>query len=594
MATNLDKIRNFCIIAHIDHGKSTLADRMLEKTGTISERDRAEQVLDMMDLERERGITIKLQAARMSYQGYELNLIDTPGHVDFTYEVSRSLAACEGAILLVDATQGIEAQTLANTYLALEHDLEIIPVINKIDMPSADPEMCIHEMENALGFQREEMIMASAKEGTGIEEILSAIIERVPAPQSEPDSSLRALIFDSHYDTYRGVIVYIRVKDGIVTPGMKIKLMETGAEFEVDELGIFNPWMTKTNHLGPGEVGYVIATIKTIENVHVGDTITDAKNPAVKSLPGYKKVKPMVYCGFYPVNGEDFELLREAMDKIKLNDSAVFYEAETSQALGFGLRCGFLGLLHLEIIQERLRREFDLALIASAPSVVYKVTLTDGVMIEIDNPAKLPLPQEIEHIEEPHVKTSVLIPSEYTGPVMDLCQDRRGVMDHMEYIDENRVILFYDLPLSEVITDFFDHLKSRTKGYGSLDYELSDYQSAKIVKVDILLNHEIADALSFLVHQDKAYRKGKALVEKLKELIPKHMFAIPIQAAVGSKVIARETITAIRKDVTAKCYGGDITRKRKLLEKQKEGKKKMKNIGSVDVPQSAFMAILKI
>ncbi|MFH1429880.1 MAG: translation elongation factor 4 [Candidatus Margulisiibacteriota bacterium] len=594
MATPLDKIRNFCIIAHIDHGKSTLADRMLEKTGTISDRDRADQVLDMMDLERERGITIKLQAARMSYQGYELNLIDTPGHVDFTYEVSRSLAACEGAVLLVDATQGIEAQTLANTYLALEHDLEIIPVINKIDMPSANPEMIIHELENTLGFKREEMIMASAKDGTGVEDILSAIIARVPPPETDPDSPLRALIFDSHYDVYRGVIVYIRVKDGVITPGMKIRLMETGAQFEVDELGIFNPWMTKADYLGPGEVGYVIATIKTIENVHVGDTITDAKNPATQSLPGYKKVNPMVYCGLYPVNGEDFELLREAIDKIKLNDSSVFYEPETSQALGFGLRCGFLGLLHLEIIQERLRREFDLALIASAPSVVYKVTLTDGVTVDIDNPSNLPPPQEIEYIEEPHVKTSILLPTEYTGPVIDLCQDRRGVMDHMEYMDEKRVILFYDLPLSEVITDFFDQLKSRTKGYGSLDYEISGYQPAKIVKVDVLLNHEAADALSFLVHQDKAYRKGKALVEKLKELIPKHMFAIPIQAAVGSKVIARETISAIRKDVTAKCYGGDISRKRKLLEKQKEGKKKMKNIGSVDVPQSAFMAILKI
>ena len=594
MLVPLPHIRNFCIIAHIDHGKSTLADRLLDITGTVAERDKADQVMDMMDLERERGITIKLQAARMKYKEFQLNLIDTPGHVDFTYEVSRSLAACEGAILLVDSTQGIEAQTLANTYLALEHNLEIIPVINKVDMPNSDPERIIHEIENTLGFKRSEMILASGKSGIGVPEILEAVIERVPPPKTDPDSPLRALIFDSHYDAYRGVIVYARVNDGCLCRGMKIRFIETGAVFEVTEVGVFTPWMTPVEQLNPGEVGYVIAAIKTINVVHVGDTITESKFDNVKPLPGYKKVTPMVYCGVYPINGEDFELLREAMEKIKLNDSSVFYEPESSKALGFGMRCGFLGLLHLEIIQERLRREFDLALIATAPSVVYKVYKTDGTMEEIDNPSKLPPLQEIDRIEEPHVKTSILIPSDYTGPVMELCQDRRGVIDHMEYIDEKRVILIYDLPLSEVITDFFDFLKSCTKGYGSLDYELTDYQAAAIVKVDILLNHEPADALSFLVHRDKAYRKGKLLVEKLKELIPRHMFAIPIQAAIGSKVISRETIPAMRKDVIAKCYGGDISRKRKLLEKQKEGKKKMKNIGSVDVPQSAFMAVLKL
>ena len=548
----------------------------------------------MMDIERERGITIKLQAARMKYKEFQLNLIDTPGHVDFTYEVSRSLAACEGAILLVDSTQGIEAQTLANTYLALEHNLEIIPVINKVDMPNSDPERIIHEIENILGFKREEMILASGKSGVGVPEILEAVIDRIPPPKTDPDSPLRALIFDSHFDAYRGVVVYARVNDGCLRRGMKIRFIETNAVFEVTEVGVFTPWMTPVEQLNPGEVGYVIAAIKTINVVHVGDTITESKFDNVQSLPGYKKVTPMVYCGIYPINGEDYELLREAMEKIKLNDSSVFYEPESSKALGFGMRCGFLGLLHLEIIQERLRREFDLALIATAPSVVYRVYKSNGTMEEIDNPSKLPELQEIDRIEEPHVKTSILIPTEYTGPVMELCQDRRGIIDHMEYIDEKRVILIYDLPLSEVITDFFDFLKSCTKGYGSLDYELTDYQSAAIVKVDILLNHEPADALSFLVHRDKAYRKGKLLVEKLKELIPRHMFAIPIQAAIGSKVISRETIPAIRKDVTAKCYGGDISRKRKLLEKQKEGKKKMKSIGQVDVPQTAFMAVLKL
>ena len=594
MLVPLPHIRNFCIIAHIDHGKSTLADRLLEITETVSERDKAEQVMDMMDIERERGITIKLQAARMKYKEFQLNLIDTPGHVDFTYEVSRSLAACEGAILLVDSTQGIEAQTLANTYLALEHNLEIIPVINKVDMPNSDPERIIHEIENILGFKREEMILASGKSGVGVPEILEAVIDRIPPPKTDPDSPLRALIFDSHFDAYRGVVVYARVNDGCLRRGMKIRFIETNAVFEVTEVGVFTPWMTPVEQLNPGEVGYVIAAIKTINVVHVGDTITESKFDNVQSLPGYKKVTPMVYCGIYPINGEDYELLREAMEKIKLNDSSVFYEPESSKALGFGMRCGFLGLLHLEIIQERLRREFDLALIATAPSVVYRVYKSNGTMEEIDNPSKLPELQEIDRIEEPHVKTSILIPTEYTGPVMELCQDRRGIIDHMEYIDEKRVILIYDLPLSEVITDFFDFLKSCTKGYGSLDYELTDYQSAAIVKVDILLNHEPADALSFLVHRDKAYRKGKLLVEKLKELIPRHMFAIPIQAAIGSKVISRETIPAIRKDVTAKCYGGDISRKRKLLEKQKEGKKKMKSIGQVDVPQTAFMAVLKL
>ena len=594
MQTSLNKIRNFSIIAHIDHGKSTLADRMLEITKTISAREKADQLLDMMDIERERGITIKLQSARMLYSDYILNLIDTPGHVDFTYEVSRSLAACEGAILLVDATQGIEAQTLANTYLALEHDLEIIPVINKIDMPNAEPDNIRKELESVFGFKKEEIIMASAKDGTGVEEILQTIINKVPPPTGDREGVLRALIFDSHYDPYRGVVMYVRLKDGSICPGESIKMMATNAVFEVDEVGTFNPWMTKQNTLSTGSVGYIIASIKKIEEIKIGDTITSAKNSAVTALPGYKQIKPVVFCGIYPINGEDYDLLRESMEKIKLNDASLFFEPETSKALGFGLRCGFLGLLHLEIIQERLSREFDLSLITTAPSVVYRVFKTDGKVLEVDNPSRLPSPQEIDHIEEPLAKINILFPKEYTGAIMDLCQDRRGIMDTMEYLDQKRVIITYKIPLSEIITDFFDQLKSRTKGYGSLDYELADYGFAEIVKVDILLNHEMADALSFMVHREKAYRKGKILVEKLKELINRHMFAIPIQAAIGSKIIARETIPPLRKDVIAKCYGGDITRKRKLLEKQKAGKKKMKNIGSVDVPQSAFMAVLKI
>ncbi|MBD1371137.1 elongation factor 4 [Hazenella sp. IB182357] len=592
-------IRNFSIIAHIDHGKSTLADRILDSTGAIQEREKQEQFLDKMELERERGITIKLQSVRLPYrakdgQEYILNLIDTPGHVDFAYEVSRSLQACEGALLVVDAAQGVEAQTLANVYLAMENDLEILPVINKIDLPSAEPERVKQEIEDVVGLDASDAVLASAKSGIGIDEILEQVVEMVPPPDGDPDAPLRALIFDSLYDSYKGVIVYMRVVDGTVKKGMKIRMMATDTTFEVTEVGAYTPHPVILDELSVGEVGFIVASIKNVRDTRVGDTITDALNPAKEPLPGYRKVNPMVFCGVYPVDSSDYEDLREALEKLELNDASLSYEAETSTALGFGFRCGFLGLLHMEIIQERIEREFNIPIITTAPSVIYKIFQTDGTVIEIENPTLMPETQKIDHVEEPYVKASIMVPNDFVGTVMELCQNKRGNYVDMKYLDENRVNIVYELPLAEIVYDFFDQLKSSTKGYASFDYELIGYQTSHLVKMDILLNGESVDALSFIVHRDRAYHRGRILVEKLKKLIPRQMFEVPIQAAIGHKIVARETISAIRKNVLAKCYGGDISRKRKLLEKQKEGKKRMKSVGNVEVPQEAFMAVLQI
>lgn len=593
-------MRNFCIIAHIDHGKSTLADRLIQNTGVLSAREMEAQVLDNMDLERERGITIKLQTVKLNYKAqdgheYIFNLIDTPGHVDFTYEVSRSLAACEGAILVVDATQGIEAQTLANVYLALDNNLELYPVINKIDLPSADPEMVKKEVEDVIGLDTSYATLISAKEGIGIAEVLEGLVKHIPAPRGDEDKPLKALIFDSYYDSYKGVIAIIRLIDGELKPGMKMRMMKAGVEYEVVEVGTFKPGTMVPNAiLKAGDVGYVTASIKNVKDVHVGDTITDANNPCAEPLPGYRKVTPMVYCGVYPADGADYNYLRDALEKLQLNDAALLFEPETSAALGFGFRCGFLGLLHMEIIQERLEREYDLNLVTTAPSVIYYVIKTDGEKIEVSNPANLPDVSEVDYMEEPIVKATIMSPTEYVGTIMELCQSRRGTFINMEYMEATRVMLHYDLPLNEIIYDFFDALKSRTKGYASFDYVLKDYQQSELVKLDILLNGEIVDALSFIVHKDKAYPRGRNMVEKLKDVIHRQMFEIPIQAAVGGKIIARETVRAMRKDVLAKCYGGDITRKKKLLEKQKEGKKRMRQVGSVELPQEAFMSVLKL
>ncbi|OEH86134.1 elongation factor 4 [Desulfuribacillus stibiiarsenatis] len=603
-SSNIDKqsrIRNFSIIAHIDHGKSTLADRILEFTGALSSREMQDQVLDKMDLERERGITIKLQAVRLNYKAkdgneYTLHLIDTPGHVDFTYEVSRSLAACEGALLIIDAAQGIEAQTLANVYLALENELEIVPVINKIDLPSAEPERVKQEVEDVIGLDTSDAVLASAKEGIGIEEILEQVIQKIPAPTGDADAPLQALIFDSHFDPYRGVIVYTRVVNGKMKPGMKIRMMATEKEFEIIELGTFTPKPIKVDELNVGDVGFVIASIRNVKDTRVGDTITEAKRPAAAALPGYRKVNPMVFCGMYPVESSEYDALREALEKLELNDASLQYEPETSTALGFGFRCGFLGLLHMEIIQERIEREFDINLITTAPSVVYHAYMNDSTqsMIRIDNPTKLPLQEKLDRVEEPYVKATIMVPNDYVGSVMEICQNKRGEYKDMKYFDVRRVSLIYEIPLSEIVYDFFDQLKSSTKGYASFDYELIGYRASKLVKMDILLNGESVDALSLIVHRDKAYNRGRLLVEKLRSLIPRQMFEVPIQAAIGQKIIARETISAMRKNVLAKCYGGDISRKRKLIEKQKEGKKRMKQVGSVEVPQEAFMAVLQM
>ena len=595
-----DNIRNFCIIAHIDHGKSTLADRLLELTGEVEQRDMEDQILDDMDLERERGITIKAHAVTLKYtrpdgDEYILNLIDTPGHVDFNYEVSRSLAACEGAILIVDASQGIEAQTLANTYLAIDHDLEVVPVINKIDLPSANPENAVREIEDIIGIPADDAPQVSAKTGLNVADVLEAIVEKIPAPTGDSSAPLRALIFDSYYDSYKGVIVYVRVKEGSIKAGTAIKMMATGAEFDVVEVGRMSPsGLVKSDLLSAGDVGYIAASIKNIQDTQVGDTVTTVAKPANEPLPGYKKVNPMVYCGIYPADGAQYEDLKDALMKLQLNDASLMFEPETSVALGFGFRCGFLGLLHLEIIQERLAREYNLDLITTAPSVVYKVYKTDGEMVWCDNPTNLPNPAEIDYMEEPMAKASIMVPKDYVGNVMELCQERRGIYKHMEYLDETRAEIFYELPLNEIIYDFFDALKSRTRGYASFDYELSGYTRSSLVKLDILLNGETVDALSFIVFKDSAYARGRKMCEKLKEVIPRQLFEVPIQAAIGSKIIARETIKALRKDVLAKCYGGDITRKKKLLEKQKEGKKRMRQVGTVEVPQEAFMSVLKL
>ncbi len=593
------KIRNFSIIAHIDHGKSTLADRILEQTETVSSREMQEQLLDSMDLERERGITIKLNAVELTYQAqdgeeYIFHLIDTPGHVDFTYEVSRSLAACEGAILVVDAAQGIEAQTLANVYLALDNDLEIIPVINKIDLPAADPERVRQEIEDVIGIDASEAVLASAKTGIGISEILEQIVTYVPEPQGDLNAPLKALIFDSIYDSYRGVVLNIRIVDGIVKPGDKIQLMSNGKTFEVTEVGVFSPKPVQRDFLMVGDVGYLTASIKSVQDTHVGDTITLANNPAEEALPGYRKMNPMVYCGLYPIDTARYNDLREALEKLQLNDSALQFEPETSQALGFGFRCGFLGLLHMDVVQERLEREFNLELITTAPSVIYHVNLTDGSQLIVDNPAEFPEQGVIDNVEEPYVRATIMVPNDYVGAVMEISQRKRGDFITMDYLDEYRVNVIYDIPLSEIVFDFFDKLKSSTKGYASLDYELVGYRPSRLVKMDILLNGEKVDALSFIVHRDFAYERGKAIVEKLKQLIPRQQFEVPIQAAIGHKIVARSDIKALRKNVLAKCYGGDVSRKRKLLEKQKEGKKRMKQIGSVEVPQEAFMAVLKM
>ncbi|MFO1443398.1 translation elongation factor 4 [Bacillus sp. Bva_UNVM-123] len=593
------KIRNFSIIAHIDHGKSTLADRILEKTKALTSREMKNQLLDSMDLERERGITIKLNSVQLKYNAkdgetYIFHLIDTPGHVDFTYEVSRSLAACEGAILVVDAAQGIEAQTLANVYLALDNDLEILPVINKIDLPSADPERVRNEIEEVIGLDASEAVLASAKAGIGIEDILEQVVKQVPAPTGDPDAPLKALIFDSLFDAYRGVIAYIRVVEGTVKAGDKIKMMATGKEFEVIEVGVFSPKAEVLDELTVGDVGFLTASIKNVGDTRVGDTITNAKNGATEALPGYRKLNPMVYCGLYPIDSAKFNDLREALEKLELNDSALQFEPETSQALGFGFRCGFLGLLHMEIIQERIEREFKIDLITTAPSVIYEVIMTDGTELKIDNPSKMPDPQKIDHIEEPYVKATMMAPNDYVGAIMELCQQKRGIFLNMQYMDETRVNITYEIPLSEIVYDFFDQLKSNTKGYASFDYELIGYKPSKLVKMDILLNGEKVDALSFIVHKDFSYDRGKVIVEKLKELIPRQQFEVPVQAAIGQKIVARSTIKSMGKNVLAKCYGGDISRKRKLLEKQKEGKKRMKQVGSVEVPQEAFMAVLKM
>lgn len=594
------KIRNFCIIAHIDHGKSTLADRIIEKTGLLTSREMQAQVLDNMDLERERGITIKAQAVRTVYKAndgneYIFNLIDTPGHVDFNYEVSRSLAACEGAILIVDAAQGIEAQTLANVYLALDHDLEIMPVINKIDLPSADPDRVINEIEDVIGLEAMDAPRISAKMGTNIEEVLEQIVTKIPAPQGDENAPLQALIFDSKYDAYKGVIVFCRIKEGTVKKGTLIKMMATGAQADVVEVGTFGAGrFIPCDELSAGMVGYITASLKNVSDTHVGDTITDAKNPCSEPLPGYKKVNSMVYCGLYPADGAKYPDLRDALEKLQLNDASLNFEPETSVALGFGFRCGFLGLLHLEIIQERLEREYNLDLVTTAPSVIYKVYKTDGTVMDITNPSNLPDPSQIEHMEEPMVDAQIMVTTEFVGAIMKLCQERRGVYLGMEYIETTRALLKYELPLNEIIYDFFDALKSRSRGYASFDYELKEYRKSDLVKLDILINKEEVDALSFIIHASTAYERARKMCEKLKEEIPRQLFEIPIQAAIGSKVIARETVRALRKDVLAKCYGGDISRKRKLLEKQKEGKKRMRQVGNVEIPQKAFMSVLKL
>ncbi len=600
MQTNRQKhIRNFSIVAHIDHGKSTLADRLLEKTGTLTAREMEAQVLDNMELERERGITIKAQAARLIHrteegEEYILNLIDTPGHVDFNYEVSRSLAACEGAVLVVDATQGIQAQTLANCYLALDHDLEIAPVINKIDLQSARPDEVKQEIEDVIGIPAEDAPLISAKTGLNIEDVIKTVIDKVPAPQGDEEAPLKALIFDSYYDSYKGVVTYIRVFDGVVKPGTKIKLMNTNKVYDVTEVGVFTPGPLKVDELRAGDVGYLSAAIRNVKDARAGDTITEAGRPATQALEGYRPAIPMVFSGIYPVDGAKYETLKEALEKLQLNDAALSFEPETSIALGFGFRCGFLGLLHMEIIQERIEREFNLDIITTAPSVVYKVAKTDGEIIEITNPTNLPEPSEISYMEEPEVKASIISPSDYVGAIMELCQEKRGTFIDMQYIEETRVVINYDIPLNEIVYDFFDALKSRTRGYASFDYELKGYKRTQLVKLDILLNGDVVDALSMIVPADRAYHRGRSMVEKLKEIIPRQMFEIPIQAAIGAKIIARETVKAMRKDVLAKCYGGDISRKKKLLEKQKEGKKRMRQVGSVEVQQEAFMAVLKV